>query len=73
MASMPDRTALLVIRVWAEGDPVSGFRARVTRSLDLEGHDDQVSAVASPDAVIDVVREWLGAITAEPGRAEGVQ
>lgn len=63
MVSSPDRTALLVVRVWIESDPVTGFRARVIRSLDLEGREDHESTLASPDAVLDVVRDWLAGIT----------
>ena len=58
------QTALLVVRAWIEGSPETGFRARVTRSLDLDTRDQTITAVGSVDAVMAAVRQWLDEFTA---------
>jgi hypothetical protein len=47
----------MVIRVWAEPD--GGLRARVIRSLDAAGGEQDLIAVSSPEALYENVRDWL--------------
>jgi hypothetical protein len=62
-----DRSATLVIRVWRE-DSGDAFRGRLT-SLDTSpgsgGEELTVALASSPEAVVDAVRAWLDARTAE--------
>jgi hypothetical protein len=55
------RTGLLVIRVWIEGDPGTGLRCRITRSLDLSSPEQVVTATTSIDEVLATARAWLEA------------
>jgi predicted ATP-grasp superfamily ATP-dependent carboligase len=63
MASPPERAALLVVRVWIEGDPAAGFRARLIRTRDVSGREEDVITVASVQQVLDAVRGWLEEVT----------
>ena len=54
-----ERTGLLVIRVWIEADADDGFRARITRTLDVSARDETVTVAASPADVTGVLVEWL--------------
>jgi hypothetical protein len=53
------RPDVLVVAVWFEQPTPDGFRARV-RATRPDSGDEQVSAAASPDEVLRVVRAWLG-------------
>jgi hypothetical protein len=58
-ASVDARPAgFMVIRVWAEADG-GGLRARIIRSLDAAGDEQDVIAVSSPEALYENVRDWL--------------
>lgn len=62
---MRDRTGLLIVRVWIEGDASdSGLRARITHTLDLATGAEVVTAAATPDQIQATVREWLEAYLA---------
>ena len=56
---------MLVIRAWAEEafDPPV-LRARITRTLDVSGHEAVQTAAASPDEIVAVVRSWLEELAA---------
>jgi hypothetical protein len=54
-----ERTGLLVIRVWIEPDGDDGFRARITRTLDVSARDETVTVAASPAEVTGVLVQWL--------------
>jgi hypothetical protein len=56
----PDRTGILVLRVWME-DAADGFRARVTHTLDSAGPEKALSAAASPDQIYAIIRAWVEA------------
>lgn len=51
------RRGALVVSAWHEDD--GGVRARITRTTDLHGTEERVVTVASPEEVLDAVREWL--------------
>ncbi len=55
---------MLVIRVWVEPGTGDGFRARITRTLDLESREETVTAAASPAEVTAVLVDWLDAFVA---------
>jgi hypothetical protein len=59
MASPPgERTAVLIIRAWIEGEPPS-LRMRVTRTFDVAAADETTEATASIEEVCAIVRRWL--------------
>jgi hypothetical protein len=60
-ATSPDRTGILIVRLWIEGNGLAGFRARITRTLDSEGHEQEVAVAAAPDDVYAVVQGWVEA------------
>lgn len=47
-----------MIRAWTEAG-VSGFRARVTARLDLDGDEVTTRAVGDVDAACEAVQVWL--------------
>lgn len=58
---MRNRTGLLVVRVWIEGDSDdAGLRARITQTVDLHS-GPEVSVAATSDDVYAAVRGWLEA------------
>ncbi len=54
---------VLVVRVWRD-EATNEFRARVTSGV---GHDldARVDVLTTPEEVLDAVRRWLSAATAE--------
>jgi hypothetical protein len=66
MEAPPERTGVMIIRVWRE---ISGLRARVTHTLDVEGGEESVNVVGSADEIQAVVTEWLRRFAAPGGPA----
>jgi hypothetical protein len=61
----PERTGVLVIRVWMEGDPeAGGLRARITQTLDLSAPEQLGRVAASQEEIASIVQEWLDAFVA---------
>jgi hypothetical protein len=64
-----DRSAALLIRVWAEGSPEE-FRARLS-TVDTSRSDGAeqatVAVASSPEAVLETVRGWLSEFTGAAG------
>ena len=60
-ALLAERTGVLVVRIWVEGELPSGLRARVTRTLDVSSRDQRTTVVATTDEIEDAVRTWLAA------------
>jgi hypothetical protein len=57
-----NRTGLLVVRVWIEGDSDDdGLRARITQTVDLVSGAEVVTVAATSDDVCAAVRAWLEA------------
>jgi hypothetical protein len=57
-----DQTAVLIIRVWFEGDGSTELRARIVRIPD-SFRTDNVSAVAAPEEIYTAVRAWVEELT----------
>ena len=57
----PERTGMLIVRVWIEGNAREGFRARITQTLDSTGREQAMVAAANPDAIYAAVRTWVEA------------
>lgn len=55
----PDRTGLLLLRLWIEGNARDGFRARITQTLDSAGTERAVATAGTPQAVCTAVQTWV--------------
>ncbi len=55
----PDRTGLLIVRLWIEGNTREGFRARITQTLDSAGVERNIATAGTPQAVCEVVQTWI--------------
>ncbi len=58
-AQNPNRTGILIVRLWIEGDAREGFRARITQTLDAAGDENAMATAADPEHVYSVVRSWV--------------
>ena len=58
----PDRTGLLILRVWTESAAPDGFRARITDCPDLEVDRQEIAVFSRPDQVEAYVRRWLAGV-----------
>jgi hypothetical protein len=54
-----DRTGMLILRLWIEGNPSDGFRARITQTLDATGPEQAMATAGNPEDVYAVVRRWV--------------
>ena len=54
----PNRTGLLIVRLWIEAAE-TGFRARITQTLDSSRADQGMSMASSPEEVYAVVQRWV--------------
>jgi hypothetical protein len=55
----PDRTGLLIVRLWIERDASEGFRARITQTLDSAGTQRDVAVAGTPGDVCTIVQDWI--------------
>jgi hypothetical protein len=56
-ATANERTGVLVVRVWMEGD--APLRARLTATDDLSAPVQEESAASGVDEIVAAVRGWL--------------
>ena len=56
-----DRTGILIVRLWIEGNASEGFRARITQTLDATDGEQAMSTAANPEDIYAVVRTWVEA------------
>jgi hypothetical protein len=71
MAALPaERTGVLVVRVWIEVNGEARLRARITRTLDVSGHEEISTVVATPEEITASVADWLDAFLRD-GRGDG--
>jgi len=61
MGTQSDRTGILIVRLWIEGDAHGGFRARITQALDSASREQTMATAADPEDVYAVVRAWVEA------------
>ena len=54
-----DRTGILIVRLWIEGNALEGFRARITQTLDAKGREQAMATAANPEDIYAVVRTWV--------------
>ncbi len=55
----PERTAILVIRVWTERDAPGQLRARLTQTGDLGEAATTLATASDVGGVCDAVEAWL--------------
>ena len=55
----PDRTGLLIVRLWIEGNAIDGFRARITEKLDSTTAEHSVSMAGTPEDACTIVQRWV--------------
>ena len=55
----PDRTGILIVRLWIEGTADGGLRARITQTHDTTGPEQAMASAATPDDIYSVVRTWV--------------
>ena len=58
-----DRTGILIVRLWIEGNAQDGFRARITQTLDSVIPDQARSTASTPEEIYSVVRAWVESFT----------
>jgi hypothetical protein len=63
----PERTAVLVIRLWVEGEPAAGLRARVTQTLDVTKAEQVSTVTASKQEIHEIVDRWFESFLATSG------
>jgi hypothetical protein len=61
MLSTPERTGVIIIRVWLEADGEVGFRARVTAVRDLETNEVDNAVASNVDEVVEIVQHFVSA------------
>lgn len=59
-----ERSAVLVVRAWIEGDPSIGLRVRVTEAVDNAAPEYLVTTAANIDDVCAGIRSWLESLIA---------
>lgn len=59
-----DRTGFLIVRLWIEGNPRDGLRARIMQTLDSTGNEQAMSTAASPEEIYATVKTWVETIVA---------
>ena len=65
--SAPERTGILVIRVWVEREPPGRLRARLTEAADL-GEPPTTMAAADVPGICAAVEAWLRRFMDSPAR-----
>lgn len=56
-----DRTGILIVRLWIEGNATGGFRARITQTHDSSGLGQAMTTAGNPEDLYAVVRTWVEA------------
>jgi hypothetical protein len=61
MTAAGQRTGVLVVRAWVEGDPPQ-LKARITHTLDVTRPQSESATASSADQICAEVRRWLDAL-----------
>lgn len=56
-----DRSGILILHIWQEGDTSEGFRGRITQTLDSMSLDKQIASASNPEGIYTAVRTWVEA------------
>ena len=55
----PERTAVLVIRAWADKREPRQLRARITQVADVSARTEVESVATSEEEIVQTVRSWV--------------
>jgi hypothetical protein len=58
-------TAVLIVRAWLEDGTETPLRARIIHTLDVTGHGEILTAVATQEEIHAAVQTWLDAFMAD--------
>lgn len=58
-SEQPERSAVMVLRLWMEPQHENGLRVRITQTLDTETAEESVAVVATADDICAVVKRWV--------------
>lgn len=62
-----ERSGVLVVRAWIEGDPPQ-LKARLTHTTDVHRHEEESATVSSARGIHDEIDRWLAALQETPAR-----
>jgi hypothetical protein len=65
---VPERSGILVIRIWLEQEPPGRLRARLTQAADLGESPTTLASVADVPGVCAAVEAWLRRFMDSPAR-----
>jgi hypothetical protein len=60
MEGQAERTGVLVVRIWIEGEN-NGLRARLTGTQDITRGEETTFTAGTADEVVEIVRAWVEA------------
>jgi hypothetical protein len=63
--SLPQRSAVLILRLWLEGDSHGELRARITHTSNVTRPGVTDSVAGGVDDVCNIVKKWVEATLAE--------
>ncbi|HSK35174.1 MAG TPA: hypothetical protein VLA80_00395 [Actinomycetota bacterium] len=66
--AVPERTGILVIRVWVEQDDAGRLRARLTQAADLGETATTLAVATGMPGICDAVEAWLRRFLDSPER-----
>jgi len=66
--AVPERTGILVIRVWVEQDDAGRLRARLTQTADLGEPATPLAVATGVPGICDAVEAWLRRFVESPER-----
>jgi hypothetical protein len=66
--AVPERTGILVIRVWVEQDDAGRLRARLTQAADLGEPATPLAGATGVPGICDAVEAWLRRFVESPER-----
>jgi hypothetical protein len=66
--AVPERTGILVIRVWVEQDDAGRLRARLTQAADLGETATTLAVATGVPGICDAVEAWLRRFLDSPER-----
>lgn len=70
MAGVRERTGVLVVRAWIEGDPPQ-LKARITQTIDVASREPAATTASTAEQIFAAVRRWLEEFEASPTSVTG--
>ena len=67
----PDRSGVLILRLWIEANHAKGLRARITQMLDTARTEQSVAVAASANDICAIVKDWVDAFAAPSSDGDG--